>query len=502
MKIKKTSEYIVYAADNLAALKRIRSDFVDAVVTDPPYGLSSEPDIAKMLAGWTTDGYYTHSSTRGFMGKEWDAFVPQPVLWKEVFRVLKPGGHAVVFFGTRTYDIGVLALRMAGFEIRDSLSWIYGQGMPKNLDVSKAITAKETVGNCHSSSLRKARMRDDYRPTGQKDWKKGHAFNTPTNYADGNTLTELTHNAKAWQGWGTSLKPAQELIVLVRKPFDGTVAANVLKRGTGAINIDACRVSYASDADMQEGINKQPTSGGFRRDPNKVGVYGEGKGVPYSVESKGRWPSNVILTHHAECRHIGSTKIKAQVVQVRKTRTNGVLAFGYKQDLGHPGFGDASGYETQEKWVCHEDCPIRILDEQSGDRSSSRIGNVNNPKRGGSTQVAWGLSDGRETNDYRDSGSASRFFYCSKASKTERQVGLGKTQNEHPTVKPVDLMRYLVKLITPVKGVVLDPFMGSGTTGVAAMKEKRKFIGMEQTEESARVALKRIRHAIPPKGLF
>jgi DNA modification methylase len=502
MKIKKTPEYIVYAADNAQALKRLRSNFVDAVVTDPPYGLSSEPDIAKMLEGWAAQGFYSHKSTRGFMGKEWDAFVPQPVLWKEVFRVLKPGGHAVVFFGTRTYDIGVLALRMAGFEIRDSLSWIYGQGMSKSLDVSKAITAKETVGNCHSSSIRKARMRDDYAPTGQKDWKKGHAFKTPSNYADSNSHTELTQNAKIWQGWGTALKPAQELIVLVRKPFDGTVASNVLIHGTGAINIDACRVLYKNETDIQGSRKKQSTLGGFRKDPNKKGVYGEGKGVPYVVNTKGRWPSNVILTHHAECQHVGSKKFKAQTVKVRKTRTNGVLAFGYKQDLGHPGFGDDSGYETQEKWVCHEDCPIRIMDAQSGDRSSSRIGNTNNPKRGGATQVAWGMSDGRETNDYRDSGSASRFFYCSKASPKERNAGLGKTRNEHPTVKPVDLMRYLIKLITPPNGVVLDPFMGSGTTGVAAMKEKRKFIGMEQSEESARVALKRIRHAVPPKGLF
>jgi len=169
----------------------LADDSIDAVVTDPPYGLSKEPDMMEVMRHWMNGDDYIHSS-KGFMGKTWDSFVPGPAIWKEVFRVLKPGGHLLAFFGSRTYDMGTLAIRLAGFEIRDQIMWVYGSGFPKSLDVSKAIQDADS--------------------------------------------------AKQWDGWGTALKPANEPICVARKPLVGTVATNVLTHGTGAINIDGCRI--------------------------------------------------------------------------------------------------------------------------------------------------------------------------------------------------------------------------------------------------------------------
>lgn len=373
---------------------------IDAVVTDPPYGLSKQPDMNEVLRHWLNGDDYVHASG-GFMGKTWDSFVPGPSIWKEVFRVLKPGGHLLAFFGTRTYDLGTLAIRLAGFEIRDQIDWVYGSGFPKSLDVSKS--------------------------TGDEQW----------------------------QGWGTALKPAHEPICVARKPLTGTVVENVLQFGTGGMNIDGCRVG---DEDMSSQWNRT------RNDNNgEMGArYAQssrevGKKVP-----PGRFPANFI--------HDGSDEV--------------VSLFPAKAGAAAP----VKGTEQSEV-------------------TNSIYGKFNDRLPG---------------QFYNDSGSAARFFYCAKASKSDRdegvmlamvtaaemtdrepdtdglnspRAGAGRTsgaRNNHPTVKPTALMQWLVRLVTPPGGKVLDPFTGSGSTGKACAIEGFDFIGFEMDPHYCEIAKQRI----------
>lgn len=372
-------------------LRTIDAESIDACVTDPPYEL-------------------------GFMGKKWDAagVAFDPATWQEVLRVLKPGGHLLAFGGTRTYHRMTCAIEDAGFEIRDSLHWLYGSGFPKSLNISKAIdkAAGEAV-------------------------VVGKAFNMKGKNDD------RALEAARWEGWGTALKPAHEPIVLARKPIDGTVAANVLEYGTGGINIEACRVA-SGDALVRPPIQRRDNA-----------VFGLGLGLGRQDEPAGRWPPNLLLTHDLEC-------------------------------------GDE----------CTPGCPVAELDRQSGVLVA---GTAVRRHVGHSTShgASFGVSGSRdlamrEDVTYGDSGGASRFFPCfryvAKPSKRERGEG-----NIHPTVKPIALMRWLCKLVTPPGGVVLDPFMGSGTTGVAAVQELFRFLGIEREEEYFKIAADRIKAHLPPR---
>jgi len=431
--------------DCLELMKYIPDGSVDAVICDPPYGLGKEPDPFKMLQAWITDDHYEHKAKRGFMGKEWDSFVPQPAVWKECLRVLKPGGHLISFFGTRTYDIGTLAVRLAGFEIRDQIGWLYGSGFPKSLNISKAIdklhgAEREVVGikiNADGSKSRFTNNGDDI--SGMKDG--GNLETLPS-----------TDKAKQYDGWGTALKPAFEPIVMARKPLsEKTVAKNVLKWGTGGINIDDCRVSG-------EGYSK----GG----KNKSVAFGSDLEKQERCDgSKGRFPANII--------HDGSDEVESV-------------------------FPDSKGQQGALK---------------------------NHSKTRQSPNGVFGtLPPAKDCEPRNDSStSASRFFYCTKTSKKDRNEGLedfkitssvemvnrkegsaGKdnpragagrssgNQNNHPTVKPTELMKYLCKLVTPKNGTILDPFMGSGSTGKAAVQEGFNFIGIELDKDYFKIAESRI----------
>ena len=345
--------------DCLDVLKTLADNSVDAVVTDPPYGLS-------------------------FMGKKWDYDVPSEDVWRECLRVLKPGGHLLAFAGTRTQHRMAVRIEDAGFEIRDMIAWLYGSGFPKSLDVSKAIdksldVKREVVGRSENWGASKA-----------ADGKAAYG-----DYAGGWDITApATPAARQWSGWGTALKPAMEPVTIARKPLIGTVAENVLTHGTGAINVDGCRV-HSDDAQGGTYTIKRFAPGAS---VNRDGIWKQD--VEFTGEMKaGRWPANVI--------HDGSEE------------------------------------------------PVGLL------------------------------------------GDAVRFFYCAKASKRDRGKG-----NNHPTVKPTDLMRYLVRLVTPPGGVVLDPFMGSGSTGKAAVLEGFGFIGIEREKQYIEIARARIEAARPAMGML
>jgi DNA modification methylase len=382
-----------------------------------------------------------------FMAKKWDYDVPSVKIWRECLRVLKPGGHLLSFAGSRTYHRMAVNIEDAGFEIRDQIMWVYGSGFPKSLNISKAIdkaagAEREVIGQNKNA-----------RGTRSDKYNTGRGFGV-----NPHLTASKTPKAQQWEGWGSALKPAHEPIVVARKPPIGTIVENVLEYGTGGLNIDASRITYNDgDFERNEKASQRPS-----REHEKAVWKDTGHKKRIDVfSSKGRFPANFI--------HDGSN----EVVSLFPESTSGSIEEGTKQGFGNANaqvFGDSVGY--------------------FGARRGS-------------------------------SGSAARFFYCAKASKQERDLGLesledgksrkwrddkgmkytgsGNLQDEtgkniHPTVKPVELMRYLCRLITPPNGVVLDPFMGSGTTGIGATTEGFSFIGIEREEEYINIARHRISH--------
>jgi DNA modification methylase len=516
--------YNLLKGNNLELLPTLADNSIDSIVTDPPYGLGNpDPDyIIKAIQLWASGDRSHIPEGKGFMGKSWDAFVPPPAVWDECFRLLKPGGHLLAFAGTRTYDLMGISIRMAGFEIRDSIGWVYGSGFPKSLDVSKAIdkgtgenkqrqikfvnwmrttgiTAKEineateTQMASHYIGLSQpaiatADLFDKLRPylpevpeeierlvaertgiewtaykkrevIGQKTWVQGGGNSLEIRMGErreveANITNPATPEAQQWQGWGTALKPALEPIVVARKPLIGTVAENVLTYGTGGLNIDASRIGNENIS--THNAPKGSFAGGEQNRGSDTSSY---------KEHTGRWPANLILDEYT----------------------------------------------------------AELLDEQSG---QIKGGTWN------STAGARHFNNDSKPTDYKTNkkdnsiGGASRFFYVAKASKRDRNEGLeelldttaadmvdrepdsagmnspragaGRTsgaKNFHPTVKPTDLMRYLVKLVTPPNGTVLDPFTGSGSTGKAAILEGFDFIGIELTEDYWPIIEGRLKHA-------
>lgn len=412
---------------------------VDSVVTDPPYEL-------------------------GFMGKGWDAagIAYDVAMWAECLRVLKPGGHLLAFGGSRTWYRLVVAIEDAGFEVRDSITWLYASGFPKSLDVSKAIdkaagAAREVVGSYAVTRDLKRAGSDDGEGYRGQGYGKGH---TSTG-----TMVDITAPAtpaaQQWQGWGTALKPAHEPICVARKPLAGTVAATVLTHGTGALNIDGCRVMHATPGNLATSQAKNPG----RVDVVTSEVCGVGR-PQQSVNDAGRWPSNVVLTHAPDC-----------------------------------GPDDAPG-------ECVEGCPVAELDAQSGNRPGGSFPGrtQKGDKFSGGTYAGGKTYGGRQDAEPRsmgDSGGASRFFptfrYQAKAPTRERPKVDGAA---HPTVKPLTLIRWLVRLVTPPGGTVLDPFLGSGTTAEAALLEGFDVIGCELTADYLPLIAARLaRLGAPQQGL-
>jgi len=429
--------------DCLEEMRTMEDNSVDSIVTDPPYGLS-------------------------FMGKKWDYDVPSVEIWKECLRVLKPGGYLLSFAGTRTQHRMCVNIEDAGFEIRDMIAWVYGSGFPKSHNIGKAVDKLQ--GNKREVVGVKSYPREGTTPVTRK------ATSIMGQGNDGNVGQNSNIETKGnspYEGWGTALKPALEPITVARKPFKGTVANNVLKWGTGGINIDGCRVEYVGKTDPRT------FGGSWKTDKMAKDTYEGGyEGTRQEVSHQGRFPANLI--------HDGSDEV------------------------------------------------VGLFPETKPSKKGARGGTSANPMDWGNSRTDGDIPKGHDDNG----GSAARFFYCAKASKSERNEGCeglerekftagnysqspvcktcnktlngtndhtkcsGEvyyremkskiTANNHPTVKPVKLMQYLVRLVTPKDGTVLDPFMGSGSTGKACMMEGFDFIGIELAEDYFEIAKARI----------
>lgn len=386
---------------------------IDSVVTDCPYEL-------------------------GFMGNDWDkAGVSfQPETWKQVLRVLKPGGYLLAFGGSRTYHRIAVAIEDAGFEIRDTIAWLYSSGFPKSHNVGMSMDKLNGVA-----------PRGKAIPTASTHLPNGKYL---TEKLTGNPVADyepVTEEGKQWNGWGNNLKPAFEPIIMARKPLakGKTIARNVREYGTGAINIKDTLIA-TEDEVGRNNKNGPYTSGRTWNTSSTPAANSVGK-------KKGRWPANLMLEHDQGCEQIGVKRGKKSVINRFK---DGAKPFG--NGAGHEYETIDAGTDDIPIWQCVEECPARMVDEQSGTK------------------------DG-----------VARMFFTSKANKRERNLGLDDGEaNLHPTVKPIALMRYLVRMVTPPNGIVLDPFMGSGTTMCAVVLEGFSGIGIDLTEEYMPIAEKRI----------
>jgi len=474
MNIEKLKEQIeLIHGDCLEEMKKMPDNSVDSIVTDPPYGIS-------------------------FMAKKWDYDVPKVEVWVEALRVLKPGGHVLCACGTRTQHRMAVNLEDAGFEIRDMVAWVYGSGFPKSYNIGKNLDKYIKTGNASwngtgdstngALGYSKLQHKQGYRP---KDYSNKHQ----------NKSDIVSEQAKKWEGWGTALKPAMELWTLCRKPLEEkTVASNVLKYGTGGINIDGTRIKpeyYLQGSDLSEIIG--------------ICQLNHLLSPVNSVEKK-RFQedtSNVIKTLFSVAENVGmNTLEKALGITLENTIKTDTLCSvetlkeNINISLNTSGSGKSitekskrdlkyitsmvlkmitdwkisslSAYQLIEVLLIRAKKQTNILDGQ-GRFPSNLI-------HDGSEEVISGFPNSKST------GSASRFFYCAKASKSEKGEG-----NNHPTVKPIKLMRYLVRLITPKGGIVLDPFMGSGSTGIACKQEGFDFIGIEIDKEYLKIAKARIK---------
>jgi len=438
----KNDDYILYHGNMLDMLNVIPSNSVDSIVTDPPYGLTT---IVKRFgkensapAQFGSDGAFSRLS-KGFMGKEWDGSGVEYNIdtWKKCYEILKDGGYLLAFGGTRTYHKIASAIEEAGFEIRDCIMWIYGSGFPKSMNISKGLEAREKYGKANTRTKRIVEQScegESYRIKQTNNGAMGEVIETTRKH-----YLPSTELAKKWQGWGTTLKPAYEPIIVARKPFVGSLVDNVIKNCVGGINIDECRIPF-------EDTKNPATNPLYRKEAGyKLPVKGlKSNGVVGFTSSKnevnklGRFPANLILTYDDNT---------------------------YKEVCS--GFPITSGGKTK-------------LNSEVKRKGIKEDGSSFNSKTCG-----FDVNKGTGLCNYGDSGSASRYFYCAKASQKDRNEGLeefedkikvfnGKsslsskemkdiekrfttiTKNTHPTVKPTQLMQYLVRLITPKEGTICD----------------------------------------------
>lgn len=490
----------ILVGDCLIKLKELEDNSVDSIVTDPPYHLVS---IVKRFgkensapAKFGTDGAFSRAS-KGFMGKDWDGVneegigIAQKVeLWKECLRVLKPGGHLLAFSGTRTYHRMASAIEDAGFEVRDMIEWVYGSGFPKSLNIGKAVDKLQ----------------------GNEREEIGRNPNSRENCDKSNTLYEsgtvgktdiLTKGTSEWEGWGTALKPAHEPICMARKPLaEKTVAENCLKWGTGGINIDESRVGVEGGTSRgEQGEREKDEKQGFRK--NRI----------INELNSGRFPANLIHDNSEEVRECFPENVKGEIGRAGRKSGGNYEASSYKvgvvTETGFKDNGNASRFfksipieeqdEIQEECTDMEEKLEKLgLEQQDLQKNADEYWN---------NQSIYTKS----------------IIYQAKASKSERNKGCEElpiksagglqgradgslggepvtAHNNHPTVKPIALMEYLIRMVTPKGGIVLDPFAGSFSTGVACVKNGFGFVGIEREEEYVVIGKARLEQAQKERG--
>ena len=458
---------------------------VDSIVTDPPYHLTSITERfgkeGSAPAQHGTDGAFARAS-KGFMGKEWDGgdIAFRKETWELAYKLLKPGGHLLAFSGSRTYHRMAVAIEDAGFDIRDQIMWLYGSGFPKSLNIGKGVDKK--LGNERIKTGQTKTHSNKGMPQAEERTAIGAgAFGQEVE-------EEITVGTTEWEGWGTALKPAHEPIVMARKALsENSIVANVLKHGTGGINIDGCRIEGE--------VNRPPTNPSFR---------------DVAKEALARGGLDKLSFGQDRDRPIERKKV------VRKSRSEDGVWTDDNSGMKAEGseFADADPKGRFPANVMHDGSEV-VKDIFPHTKS----GKDKNPTEG-NVSGFFGNNMGYYSKDanYGDEGSAARYFYCPKVSRTERDKGLsgkkdGKpvrwnkagewtndttpAKNSHPTVKPVELMKYLCRMVTPKGGTVLDIFMGSGSTGMAAKDEGFDFIGIEKDKEYFQIAEQRIKVTAP-----
>ena len=372
-----TNKYELINDDCLEALKKMPDCFYDGVLSDPPYALTSGKG----------------GKGGGFMGKDWDKALPPVEVWREVLRVCKPGAYILIFGGTRTFHRLTCNIEDSGFEIKDCLNWLYGQGFPKGQNISKALDRKLGAERTMVASKPRGKL------YGDRPW-----LNDPNHKVQSDQ--PITEQAEQWAGYNTALKPAWEPIIMAQKPIERTYAENVIKWGCGGLNIDQCRIKGESIT----------TTNGKQNE-----IYGDlsgNGGTSWSSNAKGRYPANLLLAHHPDCEYIGERTIKeGKADGERNTDESKTNVYGWEKGGIHKS-GIHYGEETIEQWACNPDCPIKQLDKQSGKRSKGHFPKTQN------TQSMFMASQGKQLapDQYTDEGNTSRFFYCSKASKSERRL--------------------------------------------------------------------------------
>jgi site-specific DNA-methyltransferase (adenine-specific) len=556
----------VIVGECIEVMRQMPDHSVDVVITDPPYG------IGFMGHEWDQPGDYAAVTANGtpgapFSGEQYPAnhragvrvqvppgqrrnAQPPPSgnsrdgkamnagrydlsltanqrfqawceAWgRECLRVLKPGGHLLSFGSTRTSHRLVAGLEDAGFEIRDTLVWLFGSGFPKSRDVGAAID--RALGAERTEAIGPKRGHEDFiertdrhgAGSSKEGWARPWQEDPDAVRRYHTQFAPATPEGAEWDGWGTALKPGHEPIVLARAPFaKRALADNILAGGLGALNVTETAIPIGDLAAYERNCSGERGFNGTR-DLEERGATDLRMGG--AAPAAGRWPANVLLGHHPDCELVGTKRVKGIS---GGTGNHDGSVYGARSNQGAPvrDYADADGMEVVEDWRCVVDCPIAMLDGQAPDVGA--VSPVTGLEPSAATGNVYGAMARTAGVFHDDHGGASRFFYCAKASRTERNAGLAgfplgellwssgeqnpgsfqspgterRVANHHPTVKPIDLMRWLVKLACPPGGHVLDPFCGSGTTGCAAVVEGAQFTGIERSDEYAEIAEARIR---------
>lgn len=502
--MEKSNKMRLLTGDSREKLKELPDNSVDSLVTDPPYLIN-------------------------FMGKDWDkenSPAADPSFWEEVYRVMKHGAHGLVFGHSRQHHRVMTALEDAGFEIRDCLMWLYGSGFPKSHNIGKAVdklqgNEREVLGTAADFSIDGSKRNPNKHTPMKETMNADHKYGYKEVWA-----TPVTKGNSDWEGWGTALKPAYEPIILIRKPLEKklTVAKNVIKWGTGGLNIDASRIGTDEDFSNIQPRKMMANQGSVKTPDHDHTASDTWRAAKDKLQNLGRFPANVILSHHPDCKQVGESTETYSINKLEEWS-----GFGQKE---RPDYVSEKQETKVPIYECVDGCAVKTLDEQAPSTGNAFKKTRTKDTTGGSGD-SWtngGKKAGEDNGVYDGLSGASRFFYCAKVSKSERNAGCDGLEikehpsvdfrpnhkvkadeghegtpfsrfkperNNHPTVKPIKLMTYLTKLITPPNGVVLDPFMGSGSTGCACAVEGFDFIGIEMDEEYVEISKARIDYYTP-----